>query len=577
MQQITFVTNTTFGFSPRYAQFNGRDHLIASCTGIVEGVMNGRLCLAEEFGKFPEAWNGIPIPVNHPVRNGMYVSANDPEIIDNEVIGQFFHTRITNNNLEGEMWIDIAKCTELGGEALETLQRLENHQVVEVSTAFFHDEEMRSGTFMSVPYTSICHNIRPDHVAVLPNDIGACSVEDGCGVRANQKEGSSMCNNQDGNCQCSAAQQNEQQDEQQSEQPDTAVSPEVNMDMTAPHDGVMVALYLPQQAQEAITNALPDFPEGSAVVPANQYHITLAYLGKTDQFTAEQRLGITQAIDSFAYHTPSFAAELSGVGWFLNAEEGLDAFHLVVQSDVLYIIRNALVDFLEGWLGLEVSRAHGFVPHITLAYTPSEAEHNPPVPNINKIAFPHISLAWGDEVTQFALQGDLSIQSLSVNRILDQIPSEVAMSTNNQTEETAVEEVEELETEETTTEEADVEEAEASAEEEMAVEEEADQAHNSAEIIAKAVEGAVNAALSPYLPALQGLKANHDGQRAATVNALVANENCAFSRKQLEKLDGETLETLAKSLIPHNFSGQAPETFVNSTQEVTTIEAPSLW
>lgn len=576
MQRITFSTHTTFGTSPRYTQFNGRDYLIASCVGIVEGVLNGRLVLAEEFGKFPEVWNNIPIPVYHPERNGQPVSANSPDILENEVIGYFFNTYIENQSLKGEMWIDIKKCTELGDEALDILQRLENHQVIEVSTGFFHDEELRSGTFKNERYTSICRNIRPDHIAVLPNAIGACSIEDGCGVSRNQQEESPMSDESpnEPNCECN---------DQQPAQPDTAVRPEVNREAPQFHDSVMVALYLPQPAQDTIANTVGDFPAGSTAIAPTDYHVTLAYLGKTDQFTAERRLEITQAIDSFAYHTPSFSASLSGTGRFLNAENELDAVHLITQSDVLYVVRNALVDYLD-WYGVAVSRANGFVPHVTLAYVPNGAAYHPAIPNINKIAFPHISLSWGDEVTRFALQGELSVQNLSVNQILEQIPTpEVTMSTNTQEQEEQ-ELIDEVEgTDATATETAEGESTPTPPEgndgdEDTAVADAGEEGtpETFSNAVAQAVEAGIQAALSPYLPVLQSLQTNRANERNATINALVQNERCALTADQLAAMNDDTLNAVASSFIEPSYAGQALQPFVNS-EEITAIDAPSLW
>src|SRR6202008_4855408 len=52
----------------------------------------------------------------------------------------------------------------------------------DVSTGFFADTEAARGSFHGVPYTEIHHNIRPDHLAVLPEAVGACNWRDGCGT-----------------------------------------------------------------------------------------------------------------------------------------------------------------------------------------------------------------------------------------------------------------------------------------------------------------------------------------------------------------------------------------------------------
>jgi hypothetical protein len=86
------------------------------------------------------------------------------------------------------LWIDINKANELGGDALKVLERLEAGLPVEVSTAYFRDLEPATGEFGGVPYIAIARNLRPNHLALLPDDVGACSWQDGCGApRVNQR------------------------------------------------------------------------------------------------------------------------------------------------------------------------------------------------------------------------------------------------------------------------------------------------------------------------------------------------------------------------------------------------------
>ena len=53
--------------------------------------------------------------------------------------------------------------------------------IIEVSTGYFADKLDESGEFEGEEYDGVQINLRPDHLAILPNTIGACSVDDGCG------------------------------------------------------------------------------------------------------------------------------------------------------------------------------------------------------------------------------------------------------------------------------------------------------------------------------------------------------------------------------------------------------------
>ena len=51
------------------------------------------------------------------------------------------------------------------------------------------EKEPSKGNYMGKSYTYIAKNYRPDHLAVLPDNSGACSISDGCGVLVNQRNG----------------------------------------------------------------------------------------------------------------------------------------------------------------------------------------------------------------------------------------------------------------------------------------------------------------------------------------------------------------------------------------------------
>ena len=194
LQFITHASTVT-GATTRYALLDGRKHLVVPVVALVAGVVNGFLVEPEELSHFADAWNGRPIPIRHPKQDGEYISANLPEVIERQVVGQFFNAHIADGEkLAGELWLDIAKCEALGGDALATLRRLEAGKPVEVSTAYFCDVNPSIGNHNGQTYTGIQRNLRPDHLALLPDEIGACSWKDGCGApRVNSKQ-STGCN-----------------------------------------------------------------------------------------------------------------------------------------------------------------------------------------------------------------------------------------------------------------------------------------------------------------------------------------------------------------------------------------------
>ena len=176
--------NLTLNVNSRTETLNGKRHLVVPAVILTEGVHNRFLYPAEELKRTPEAWNGIPVPVEHPMRGGVPSSVNLPEIIERS-IGRIFNTSFDDGKLKTEIWIDAEKALKRYPEVLDLVQS--KNARLEVSTALFMDEDRESGIWKGEIYEAIARNYRPDHLALLPYGRGACSWEDGCGIRANQK------------------------------------------------------------------------------------------------------------------------------------------------------------------------------------------------------------------------------------------------------------------------------------------------------------------------------------------------------------------------------------------------------
>lgn len=160
---------------------DGREHLVVPVVAMKEGVMKGMLYPADEIRTNASAWNGVPVPVRHPVVDGKFVSANTPQYEETINIGRFFNANADQDGtLKGEIWVDVEKANRLGYS--EVVERLDAGQTLEVSTGLFNSREHKSGFFDSKTYSGIVRNIKPDHLAFTMEEKGACSIEDGCGA-----------------------------------------------------------------------------------------------------------------------------------------------------------------------------------------------------------------------------------------------------------------------------------------------------------------------------------------------------------------------------------------------------------
>lgn len=166
-----------------------KPHIVVPVVMIVEGVLNGShgplLHLADDFGKIPEVWNGIPVVINHPDQDGIPVSANSPDIIDSVAVGKVYNTTLEGKKLRAEVWLDEEKLNAVSTEILEDIN---SNKLVEVSVGVFTEDEESEGWYGEKQYTAIARNHKPDHLALLTECVGACSCEDGCGIRLNQKQ-----------------------------------------------------------------------------------------------------------------------------------------------------------------------------------------------------------------------------------------------------------------------------------------------------------------------------------------------------------------------------------------------------
>ena len=200
-----FITSQVKVADTREETLMGRKHLVVPVVALIEMVLQSstsdtpELALAEEFGANPLAWNGRPIVVNHPELEGEKVSASLPDIVDKEKIGEIYNTVLDGKKLKLEAWIDLERAEDLGGVISDTVTKLQNgEEIVEVSTGLFSNVEAKNGKFNGEDYGGVWRNIVPDHLAILSEATGACSINDGCGApRANAVAASCPCPAQD--------------------------------------------------------------------------------------------------------------------------------------------------------------------------------------------------------------------------------------------------------------------------------------------------------------------------------------------------------------------------------------------
>lgn len=124
--------------------------------------------------------------------------------------------------------------------------------------------------------------------------------------------------------------------------------------------GIMIAVVPPEDLAARL--AIEDGEDPS------QLHITLAYLGRTPEYTRDQLDHLPEMVAAWAEANEPLKATVQGAGTFVKAEE--DGQHVLwasVDAPGLERLHVSLVDFLAS-RGYSPRGDHVFIPHMTLAY-----------------------------------------------------------------------------------------------------------------------------------------------------------------------------------------------------------------
>lgn len=191
LQTLEFLT-INMGGLVTHQTMEGREYIVVPMVMAVEGVLNGSsgplLYPADELSKVPVSWNHKPVVVYHPDMYGKSITACDKDVINQSKIGIIMNATFDGKRLKAEAWLEEERIKAVDSRILESI---ENGQMMEVSTGLFTDLEETPGVFNGRDYDAIARNFRPDHLAVLPDMEGACSIKDGAGLlRLNAKHGS---------------------------------------------------------------------------------------------------------------------------------------------------------------------------------------------------------------------------------------------------------------------------------------------------------------------------------------------------------------------------------------------------
>lgn len=181
---ILFATNLVKKY--RHDELEGRPHLVVPCTMIGEGVVSGSegavLYPKEVLAANVGSWDAHPIVVYHPKMNNKFVSAKSPKFFNSRKVGTIFNTACADGLLKTECWFDEERTKKVD---LRIHEAILANQGMEVSTGVSVDTSSEEGEWNGTAYTKKALSLTPDHLAILPDQIGAFSRAMGGGLFAN--------------------------------------------------------------------------------------------------------------------------------------------------------------------------------------------------------------------------------------------------------------------------------------------------------------------------------------------------------------------------------------------------------
>lgn len=184
------ITTQVNSQSIRKATHNGREHwVVPSYTLPSNVIMNGGLYPAAEIDAHFNKLEATLAPLGHPQVDGQYVSAFSPEAINANHVGAYNrNVKKSGNRIYLEKWVDVetASQTENGRRLLERLEALnkgEDVPPIHTSVGVYLEKLEASSDDGDFEWIAKIHDI--DHDAILLDEVGAATPEQGVGMMVN--------------------------------------------------------------------------------------------------------------------------------------------------------------------------------------------------------------------------------------------------------------------------------------------------------------------------------------------------------------------------------------------------------
>ena len=187
---------------------DGKPHIVVrGITPVVDDiVMNRKLYPAAEIEKAYNTLERNPMPLGHPKVDGKHVSARDVRAVNNYHVGAWLqNVNHKDGKVSGDMYVDrqYAESSDKGKRLINRLDEMvagTNTEAIHISTGLLYSGIAANGESKGKKYNEIATNMMFDHVAVLLDEPGAGTPDEGVGIFVNAEGDETeieVCNLQD--------------------------------------------------------------------------------------------------------------------------------------------------------------------------------------------------------------------------------------------------------------------------------------------------------------------------------------------------------------------------------------------
>jgi len=169
------------------------------------------------------------------------------------------------------------------------------------------------------------------------------------------------------------------------------------------YSSVAIALAIPPPVAKklAVEGTPYEGGERQGVIPLDQLHLTLAYLGDVKELEKRRKL-LQEGVAAFAVNNQEVSGEVKGRIVFDTPNGSAVCAHF--DSPELPDFRQRLTTFLDN-LGFRTKSEHGFTPHICLAYVDPGQEAKVETPTVPDVTLEKLSILWAGDRTDYQLKG----------------------------------------------------------------------------------------------------------------------------------------------------------------------------